>query len=92
MQHLLITERHVPADRIDDYRTAWLDHVLAAKRASARAWVFRDSRDHNQFVEFVECDGGHLDALTLAIGSSGVSLDDIAAARTSRIWEEWTVE
>jgi hypothetical protein len=94
----MIRERSVPARLIATYESTWASFVRAATAAGARAWVFRaaaDARtgtDSNRFIEFVEWSADDNDSADLrdAIATADADLENIAAARDSGTWEEWT--
>ncbi|MFO7261404.1 MAG: hypothetical protein DIU52_009620 [bacterium] len=53
-RRLLSTRRVVPADRLDEYATAWERVQRVAREQGARAWLFRLSERHDHFIEFIE--------------------------------------
>jgi hypothetical protein len=87
MTHLLTSRRVVPLDQLEHYLELWSLLRAAAQGVGARAWLFRDARRQDHFMEFVEY------ATEVAIESSGVpeareDIDAFFGHVQVEVWEE----
>jgi hypothetical protein len=87
MRRLQSSRRVVPLDQLEQYLELWGALRAEAQAAGGRAWLFRDARRQDHFMEFVEY------ATEVAIESSGVpeareDIDAFFGHVQVEVWEE----
>jgi hypothetical protein len=87
MRRLQSSRRVVPLDQLEHYLELWGGLRAAAQGNGARAWLFRDARRQDHFMEFVEFAG------EVGLESSGVpearqEIDEFFGHVQVEEWEE----
>lgn len=91
MRCLLVTRRHVPLDRSDDYLLMWEALRHTVEEAGGRAWIFRGAAHEDQFLEFVEWKDGAGEPLQdERVRQALEQLDSFGPAGNRDEWEEAT--
>lgn len=57
-RRLLVTQRTVPLDCIEDYHAAWSRIRDSVSRLGGRAWLFRAVGHEDHYMEFLEWEEG----------------------------------
>jgi hypothetical protein len=86
MRRLHSSRRVVPLDQLEQYLELWSMLRSAAEAVGARAWLFRDARRQDHFMEFVEY-------ADMSMDGSGVSearqeIDEFFGHAQVEEWEE----
>lgn len=92
MKRLLSTRRTVALDEVDEYLEGWRRVQAAAETAGARAWLFRDARREDHFIEFVEwpADATPEQPEVDAVATARAELNTTFGAGRDDEWEEVT--
>jgi hypothetical protein len=89
----LQTSRHtIPLDRIEEYLGAWCELRDTVAAVGGRAWLFRDPRREDHYLEFVEfADASVLEHAT-RVAEAREALDDLFGHAPVEEWDEAPTE
>jgi hypothetical protein len=92
MRRLQSSRRTVPLDRIEEYLSAWCELRDAVGASGGHAWLFRDPRREDHYLEFIEFpDASVLEHATHVV-ERREELDDLFGHAPVEEWDEAPTE
>jgi hypothetical protein len=87
MTRLQTSRRVVPLDQLEHYLELWGLLRGAAQSVGARAWLFRDARRQDHFMEFVE-HGADVEIEGSGVSEARREIDEFFGHAQVEEWEE----
>ncbi len=92
MRRLQSSRRTVPLDRIEEYLGAWRTLQSTVEANGGRAWLFRDARREDHYLEFVEFEDAMMLERALPVAEAREDLDDLFGHSPIEEWDEAPTE
>lgn len=92
MRRLQSSRRTIPLDRIEEYLGVWckLRDTVAAN--GGRAWLFRDARREDHYLEFIEFADASVLERAAQVAEAREELDDLFGHTPVEEWDEAPTE
>lgn len=92
MRRLQSSRRTIPLDRIEEYLSAWCGLRDAVGRSGGHAWLFRDPRREDHYLEFVEFADAKVLEDAAHVAEAREELDDVFGHALVEEWDEAPTE